>query len=113
MGPPDRRCIGGPWWMNTGRTVFAQLIAHLSHIDFQKCVSRYGGDSHHRSLSCGDQYLAMGFAQSTYRRGLSASWPSGCRLTAASPARFIMGTIMGTTTLMTVEQFAQMHAADT
>jgi transposase len=70
MGSPGRRCIGGLWWMNTGRTVFAQLIAHLSHIDFQKCVSRYGGDSHHRSLSCWDQYLAMGFAQFTYRESL-------------------------------------------
>jgi transposase len=58
------------WWMNTGRTVFAQLIAHLSHIDFQRCVLRYGGDKHHRSLSCWDQYLAMSFAQFTYRESL-------------------------------------------
>jgi transposase len=56
--------------MNVGRTVFAQLIAHLSHIEFQKCVTRYGGDQHHRSLSCWDQYLAMAFAQFTYRESL-------------------------------------------
>ena len=56
--------------MNTGRTVFAQLIAHLSHIEFQKCVARYDGDDHHRSLSCWDQYLAMSFAQFTYRESL-------------------------------------------
>src|SRR5450830_1240707 len=56
--------------MNVGRTVFAQLIAHLSHIDFQKCVTRYDGDQHHRSLSCWDQYLAMAFAQFTYRESL-------------------------------------------
>ncbi len=56
--------------MNTGRTVFAQLIAHLSHIEFQKCVVRYDGDSHHRMLSCWDQFLAMGFAQFTYRESL-------------------------------------------
>jgi IS4 transposase len=56
--------------MNTGRTVFAQLIAHLSHIEFQKCVARYDGDQHHRSLSCWDQYLAMAFAQFTYRESL-------------------------------------------
>src|SRR5260370_10825685 len=56
--------------MNAGRTVFAQLIAHLSHIEFQKCVARYDGDHHHRSLSCWDQYLAMVFAQSTYRESL-------------------------------------------
>jgi hypothetical protein len=48
--------------MNNGRTVFAQLIAHLSHVEFQRCVLRNDGDSHSRSLSCWDQYLAMGFA---------------------------------------------------
>jgi hypothetical protein len=56
--------------MNTGRTVFAELIAHLSHSEFQKCVSRYDGDHHHRKLSCWDQYLAMAFAQFTYRESL-------------------------------------------
>jgi len=56
--------------MNSGRIVFAQLIAHLSHIEFQKCVTRYDGDHHHRSLSCWDQYLAMAFAQFTYRESL-------------------------------------------
>ena len=56
--------------MNAGRTVFAQLIAHLSHLEFQKCVARYDGDQHHRSLSCWDQYLAMAFAQFTYRESL-------------------------------------------
>src|ERR1700677_265026 len=56
--------------MNAGRTVFSQLIAHLSHIEFQKCVARYDGDHHHRSLSCWDQFLAMGFAQLTYRESL-------------------------------------------
>jgi transposase len=56
--------------MNAGRTVFAQLIAELSHLEFQKCVSRYDGDHHHRSLSCWDQYLAMAFAQFTYRESL-------------------------------------------
>jgi Domain of unknown function (DUF4372)/Transposase DDE domain len=58
------------WWMNAGRTVFAQLIAHLSHSEFQKCVARYDGDRHHRKLSCWDQYLAMAFAQFTYRESL-------------------------------------------
>src|SRR5216110_262135 len=56
--------------MNAGRTVFSQLIAHLSHIEFQKCVGRYDGDQHHRSLSCWDQYLAMAFAHLTYRESL-------------------------------------------
>jgi hypothetical protein len=56
--------------MNAGRTVFSQLIAYLSHNEFQKCVTRYAGDRHHRSLSCWDQYLAMAFAQLTYRESL-------------------------------------------
>src|SRR3989475_2488571 len=62
--------IAEQWWMNAGRTVFSQLIAHLSHNDFQKCVARYNGDCHYRSLSCWDQYLAMAFAQLTYRESL-------------------------------------------
>jgi Domain of unknown function (DUF4372)/Transposase DDE domain len=58
------------WWMNSGRTVFSQLIAYLSHSEFQKCVARYRGDSHLRGFSCWDQYLAMAFAQITYRESL-------------------------------------------
>ena len=56
--------------MNAGRTVFSQLIAHLSHGDFQICVARYGGDRYRRKLSCWDQFLAMAFAQFTYRESL-------------------------------------------
>jgi len=56
--------------VNIGQTVFAQLMAHLSAYDFQKCVARYRGDSHGRGFSCWDQYLAMAFAQLTYRESL-------------------------------------------
>ncbi len=45
-------------------------MAHLSAYEFQKCVTRYRGDSHGRGFSCGDQYLAMAFAQLTYRESL-------------------------------------------
>lgn len=68
--PSLRSASAEQWWMNVGRTVFAQLIAHLSHTEFQKCVARYDGDRRHRSLSCWDQYLAMAFAQFTYRESL-------------------------------------------
>jgi len=27
--------------MNVGRTIFSQVIAQLSHTEFQKCVARY------------------------------------------------------------------------
>jgi transposase len=56
--------------MNAGRTVFSQLIEHAPGKEFQKCVTRYRGDSHPRGFSCWDQYLAMAFAQLTYRESL-------------------------------------------
>jgi hypothetical protein len=56
--------------MNTGRTVFSQLIEFLPHQEFQKCVARYSGGRYLKNLSCGDQYLAMAFAQLTYRESL-------------------------------------------
>ena len=56
--------------MNVGRTVFSQLIEHTPSKEFQKCVARYRGDSHLRGFSCWDQYLAMAFAQLTYRESL-------------------------------------------
>ena len=31
--------------MNSGRTVFAQLMDHLPAYEFRKCVERYRGDS--------------------------------------------------------------------
>ncbi len=56
--------------MNSGRTVFAQLIEHLPHKEFNKCVDTYRGDRYAKHFSCWDQYLAMAFAQLTYRESL-------------------------------------------
>src|SRR5687768_5051209 len=56
--------------MNNGRTVFSQLVAHLPHKEFQKCVGRYAGDRYVKTFSCWDQFLSMAFAQLTYREGL-------------------------------------------
>ncbi len=56
--------------MNSGRTVFAQLLDHLPSYEFQKCVTRYGGDYQQKTFSCWDQYLSMAFAQLTYRDSL-------------------------------------------
>jgi hypothetical protein len=70
--------------MNSGRNVFAQLIEHLPHRQFQKCVVRYCGDRYAKNFSCWDQYLAMAFAQLTYReslrdpRRLRTSWRPAC-----------------------------------
>jgi hypothetical protein len=56
--------------MQVGRTVFSQLLEHVPHKEFQKCVTRYSGDSYWRGFSCWDQYLAMAFAQLSYRESL-------------------------------------------
>jgi hypothetical protein len=56
--------------MNAGRTIFAQLIEFLPHKEFQKYVARYRGDANPRGFSCWDQFLAMAFAQLTYRESL-------------------------------------------
>jgi transposase len=56
--------------VNSGRTVFSQLIQHLPEKEFQKCVARHHGDSNFRGFSCWDQLLAMAFAQLTYRESL-------------------------------------------
>src|SRR5260370_33569917 len=56
--------------MNQGRTVFSQLISFLPDREFRRCVERYQGDLRVRGLSCWDQYLAMAFAQLTYRESL-------------------------------------------
>jgi hypothetical protein len=56
--------------MHVGRFVFSELIAHLPHAEFQKCVARYYGGPQPRKFSYWDQYLAMAFAQLTYRESL-------------------------------------------
>ncbi len=56
--------------MNQGRTVFSQLISFLPDREFRRCVERYQGDLRLRGFSCWAQYLAMAFAQLTYRESL-------------------------------------------
>jgi transposase len=56
--------------MNIGQTVFSQLIEHLPHKQFQKCAARYHGSYYVKNFSCWDQFLAMAFAQLTYRESL-------------------------------------------
>src|SRR5580658_1770123 len=56
--------------MNAGRTIFSQLIEFLPNQEFQKCVERYDGGRYLKNLSCWDQYLALAFAQLTYRESL-------------------------------------------
>ena len=45
--------------MNVRQTVFSQLVEHLPHKEFQKCVARYGGSSNVKSFWCWEQLLPM------------------------------------------------------
>ena len=56
--------------MYAGKTLFAQLMDFLPWKTFGRIVARYDGDSRVRTLSCGEQYRAMAFAQLTYRESL-------------------------------------------
>jgi hypothetical protein len=56
--------------MHQGRTVFSQRMSFLPDREFRRVVARYGGDSRLRGFSCWDQFLAMAFAQLTFREGL-------------------------------------------
>ena len=56
--------------MNTGKTVFAQLMDFIPMYEFRRCVERYQGNYRIKSFSCRDQYLSMAFAQLTYRESL-------------------------------------------
>ncbi|HEY6152699.1 MAG TPA: IS4 family transposase [Candidatus Udaeobacter sp.] len=56
--------------MNSGQSLFSQLIDHLSRHEFRRCVQRYAGNYRVRSFSCWDQFLTMTFAQLSYRESL-------------------------------------------
>ena len=56
--------------MNTGKTIFSQIMEFLPLYEFSKCVKCYNGEYKVRSFSCIDQFLSMAFAQLTYRESL-------------------------------------------
>jgi Domain of unknown function (DUF4372)/Transposase DDE domain len=56
--------------MNTGKTLFAQLMDFLPWSTFDRIVARYEGNRGVRKLSCAAQYQIMAFAQLTYRESL-------------------------------------------
>jgi hypothetical protein len=56
--------------MNSGKTIFAQLMDFIATYEFRKCVERYDGNYKVKSFSCWDQFLTMAFAQLTYRESL-------------------------------------------
>ena len=56
--------------MNTGKTLYSQLMDFLPTHEFNRCVRRYRGNHRVRRFSCRDQFLCMAFAQLTYRESL-------------------------------------------
>ena len=56
--------------MNSGKTIYAQLMEFLPIHAFRKCVKRYNGNYKIKRFSCWDQFLCMAFAQLTYRESL-------------------------------------------
>ncbi len=56
--------------MNSGKTVFAQILQHVSRYEFNKCVANYNGNYRVRKFPCYDQFLCLAFAQLTYRESL-------------------------------------------
>jgi hypothetical protein len=56
--------------MNTGKTLFAQLMDFLPWTTFTRLVQQYGGDRYVKSLTCAEQFRIMAFAQRTYCESL-------------------------------------------
>ena len=56
--------------MNSGKSIFSQLMDFVPYHEFQKCVQRYHGHHKVKTFSCWDQFLTMAFAQLTYRESL-------------------------------------------
>lgn len=56
--------------MNSGKTIFAQLMDFVPAYEFRCCVERYQGNYKIKSFSCWEQFLTLAFAQLTYRESL-------------------------------------------
>ena len=56
--------------MNSGKTVFSQIVEHVQRNEFDKSVNRYQGHYRHHLFSCYDQFLCLAFSQLTYRESL-------------------------------------------
>ncbi len=56
--------------MNSGKTIFSQLMDFLPSHEFHRCVDRHKGTYKLKQFSCWDQFLCMAFAQLTYRESL-------------------------------------------
>jgi hypothetical protein len=57
--------------MRAGKTIFSQVLEWVHPQQFHRCVERYHGNYRVRNFPCWDQFLAMSFAQMTYRDSLA------------------------------------------
>ncbi len=56
--------------MNTGKTLFAQLMAFVPWTTFSRIVSRYAGDARSMAFPCSEHFRVMAYAQLTWRESL-------------------------------------------
>jgi transposase len=56
--------------MNSGQTIFSQLMDFIPMYEFKQCVRRYNGNYKIKNFTCREQFLCMAFAQLTYRESL-------------------------------------------
>lgn len=56
--------------MNSGQTIFSQLMEFIPTYEFNQCVKRYNGNYKIKKFTCREQFLCMAFAQLTYRESL-------------------------------------------
>ena len=57
--------------MRAEKPIFCQVMDWIHGEQFRRCVNRYDGNHRVRNFSCWDQFLAMAFAQITYRDSLA------------------------------------------
>jgi hypothetical protein len=57
--------------MPAGKLIFSQITDWIHPEQFRRCVQRYDGDHRVHNFPCWDQFLAMTFAQITYRDSLA------------------------------------------
>jgi len=56
--------------MNSGQTIFSQLMEFIPTYEFNQCIKRYNGNYKIKKFTCREQFLCMAFAQLTYRESL-------------------------------------------
>jgi len=56
--------------VNTGKTLFAQLMEFVPWTSFSRIVARYAGDARSMVLPCSEHFRIMAYAQITWRESL-------------------------------------------